>query len=678
MFTVSYSVRTTPDDLDKKEIDALDCRHPQKVQTGLLSQVCTGKDQGEIESTEQNVLILYSSTRHSVPAVRCEKRVSRLAMVCGSFSHSKILSPPDILQAQIFKPEDCRDIVGRRLYTKEDGGTINIEVDHVYSYKFIEHGHLHLSTSNVACEGASILIHGERHDSIVSLVSAEVKFTSLEIEMDIGEATDLESHVKLPTACAREKICQGGSAAYVIDHPPTACDLYILRSLPMSKTTVRTEKGEEQALVSHKHKVFFLLQPREVTSAACRPVYEVISTNYQDIKVVLEEDQIGQVNALSNHISASQVDIDLELRTASEYLSYRFETLLAQRLHDVAGSLCKAQEHTLSQAELSPFHKHSLLRVKGELLQELSCRSVQAELRLGEKRHERCYADAIPGWVENQPVLIAAQTRLVITHEESQTMECSAAYAPVFRTNDGTLVQADPVLRVVEVTLTHFQSDYLHLDEGQILHESYEESILYSSEEIAKFNSLIHFERSKTLILDSLVQRYCASEDCGAYTPGAGSSFSLTALEDRMEEPLHWAEHILQEVEKYGGVCSIVVLFIMILTVLYRIGQTVYLSLCRKVHPMQALRLSFFLNETIRGTMLDESVQEPATPASAQAPPSSTESAYSTPMRPPVLQPVRRMNDPPGVEQIPLARLGDGLQTALVPYRPAARRELWN
>ena len=62
MFAVSYRLQTTPDDLAKKEIDALDCRHPQKVQTGLLSQVCNGKDQGEIESTEQNVPILKNES----------------------------------------------------------------------------------------------------------------------------------------------------------------------------------------------------------------------------------------------------------------------------------------------------------------------------------------------------------------------------------------------------------------------------------------------------------------------------------------------------------------------------------------------------------------------------------------------------------------------------------------
>ena len=674
-------VRTTPQNLERRPMTALDCRSPQSVQTGLVSQVCDSESQAEVETDEQEVLILYSSSKHAVHAVRCEKYLSRIYMVCGSFSHSKILSPPDIMEPETFDPAICKSTMERRVYTKEDGGSLAVEVDRAYTYKFVAHGSLQLATNNVYCSGSSIMLHGERHDDIVELVTAQIKFVSVDIELDIASARDLESRVQLPTTCARDVTCSDGPFAYVVAHPAKQCNLYILRSLPMKQTTVRTSKGDETALVSHQHKIFLILKDREVTQKDCRPVYECQMTNFHDLKVVREEDAMSQIAALSDHLAASQVDIDLELRTASEYMSYRFERMLANQLRHVAGNLCKISQHTWGDAELSPFHQHALLRIKGELLQELTCKEVRAEVRLGEARSDRCYPDAIPAWLDNQPVLIAARTRLVMNHEEAQTVKCDAMYSPVFKTDDGALVQAAPVVKVVDVTLTHFQSDYLHLGEEGVIHETFGNDILYTTQEIDKFNNLLHFGRSRNLVLDSLVRKYCTGGNCGSYTPGTGSAFSLDALKDRIEEPIHWFEDILKSLEEYGGICSIIVLCLTVLTLVYRIGQTLYLALCRKVRPMHAFRLSFMLNDTIRSTMINEPEPE-ATPmvvTSPKAAPASTvtpEPAYAS-MR---MQPPTRIEELSTVENIPLVGMGSRDQGNLVvPYRPltGARQPLW-
>jgi len=676
------SVRTTPQNLERRPMTALDCRTPQAVQTGLVSQVCDSGSQAEVETEEQEVLILYSSNKHAVRAVRCEKYLSRIYMICGSFSHTKLLSPPDILSPIPFDPAVCKSTMERRVYNKEDGGSIPVEVDRSYTYKYIAHGSLQLATDNVYCQGSSIMLNGERHDDVVELVTAKVKFISVDIEMDIGSATDLESHVKLPTTCAREITCSDGPFAYVVEHPASSCNMYILRSLNMRKTQVKTSKGSETALVSHEHKLLFIIRDREVTQKDCRPIYECQQTNFHDLKVVLQEDSISQIEKLADHLAASQVDIDLELRTASEYMSYRFERLLADQLRHVAGNLCKLSQHTFGAAELSPFHKHALLRVKGELLQELTCKEVRAEVRIGEERSDRCYSDAIPAWLDNQPVLIAARTRLVLSHDESQTVRCDAMYSPVFRTDDGTLVQAAPVVKVVDITLTHFQSDYLHLGEVGVVHETFGEDILYTTQEISKFNNLLHFGRSRNLVLDSLVRKYCTGGNCGSYTPGTGSAFSLNALKDEIQQPIHWFEDILKSLEKYGGICSIIVLCLTIITLVYRIGQTVYLALCRKVQPMHAFRLSFMLNETIRSTMINDEPEPEATPMvvtppkAAPAPTVTPEPAYA-PLR---MQPPARIEELSTVENIPLMGMGRRDQGNLVvPYRPltGARQPLW-
>ena len=589
----------------RKAMTALDCRNPSSVSTGLLAQICD-QEKDSKEGELEDVVMLYASTKHSVKATRCTKRTTTLNMVCGAFSHDKILAPPSVLEAQVFDPAECKDTVSRLLYTKPDGNSIPVEPNREYEYKFILHGSLTLTTDNVRCEGASILINGERHDAVVTLVTEVVTFEEVTIELDISSAVDLSNHVKLPVQCAREETCQAGPMAYYITHPKSSCDLYVLRKLPMQKVQVQTARGEETGLVSHAHKIFVILRGQEIASRGCNPIYQVTATNYHDVKIMMSSDTIATIDSIAERLGASEVDLDLELRTASEYLSYSFETLMRNQLQLVSGNLCKVSSHTLTQAELSPFHPNALIRVKGEIVQELSCKPVKAEVRIGEKRSSRCFQDALPAWLDQQPVLIAAQTRLVLDADESQTVACAATYAPVFRLDDGTFVRATPQVAVVDIQLTHLESDYLHSLAGSaITHEPFGSDILYTSDEIQQFNDLVHFRRSKELVINSLVQKYCSAGNCGGYSPGGDvSAFSLDNLKNQVERPFAWFSDIAAEMERYGGYCSIFILIISVFTILYRISQTLYLAVCRKVHPLQAVRLTFLLEQQLRNELL--------------------------------------------------------------------------
>ena len=76
-------------------ITGLDCRTPQSVKHGLLSEVCGAgnRDTAGGTAVPETVSILQYSTKHVVSGVRCTKRVSAINEICGSFSHSMILEP---------------------------------------------------------------------------------------------------------------------------------------------------------------------------------------------------------------------------------------------------------------------------------------------------------------------------------------------------------------------------------------------------------------------------------------------------------------------------------------------------------------------------------------------------------------------------------------------------------
>ena len=155
--------------------------------------------------------------------------------------------------------------------------------------------------------------------------------------------------------------------------------------------------------------------------------------------------------------------------------------------------------HTIETTELSPFHANSLIWVRGDLVQELSCVRTSAQVRIRENCDGKCYADSIPAWIHNEPIRIQAGTHLVLQQEAVETVSCNNTYAPIFVAADKrTLLSANPTVHVENITLHNLEEDYLYLGSlGPVEHQNYGTNFLYTTEEIARFNDLMHFQRVK-------------------------------------------------------------------------------------------------------------------------------------------------------------------------------------
>ena len=591
---------------DRFTLNALDCLSPTQVRNGLMSSICNTTQAQPKTAKAQTVLILQYDTQRVITGYRCEKYVSRYEGVCGAFSHSKILSPPDVRTAVPFLAQDCATAIARSSYVREDGTSIPLEVNRRVYYKYVEYGSLTWSTDNVACTGSSITVNGQVHNNVLSLVTAEVLIKTISIEIDIAKAKDLDSFVELPSACSHDTTCQDGMTGYVLKHQ-SSCPLYTIRTIPMTYVKVKDSKGEQQdALLSHEHKLFLVLQGQEAAHPECKPVFTVTATTFKNIKVVIEGNDLAGIQHMSKVIPASSVDLDLELRSSEEYVMYVFETTLKEKMGGLASSLCKMNTHSLSRVEVSPFHPHALLRVRGELLQELVCDPVVVDVRLGDSRGNSCYADSIPAWYKNSPVLVQAGTHLVSTEAEVAKIACEASYTPVFQSREGVLLQASPSVQVLDIQIGHLESDFLHLSvDAEVAHNSFKGDLLYTEDEVQAFNELVHFARSRERVVDALVGQYCASGDCGSYTPSVGSRmFDLSNLEDRLQNPISkFFNNISDEVASIGYWCSIAIVGYAALKTLYRIYATFTLRFRKQVPLGEAISLAFFLENRMRNTL---------------------------------------------------------------------------
>ena len=590
---------------DRLYFDGLDCRNPSMVRNGLVSDICKGDTTlGKVDEPVETVTIVQHSTKRITKAYKCKKRVTRLTEVCGAFSHSKILGPPDILQAVPFSAIDCQQTIQRGIFHTETGESINIDVNREYSYKYIKHGKLSISPDNVACQGASVTINGEQHNSIVSLVTANIEFLEIEVEVDTNSAIDLDSNIKLPSDCIRRNLCVDGHVAYVISHPENLCPLYIIRTLPMKKVKLETNKGPQVAYVSREHKILLIIKPDEATDNSCDPVRSIGATQYPNIKILHHGNTPGiSLQTAIMSLGASELDLDLEIISSVEYEAYDLEQKMSIQMHMMGTSLCTMSKQTLYQAEISPFHPDSLIRVRGDIIQELKCEIIVAEARLGDNRGPHCYKDSIPVWVRNTPLFMMATTGLIVDESTLTLVPCQSQYNSIFLSKSGRLVQADPTVSLAEeMDIQDIESGYLHaLDNAIPHHTEFSGDFLYEANQLDAFNQLVHFGRAKTHVLDSLVRQYCYDETgkstkCGSYVPGHPGEFGfdLSQLEKTITEDVNWAEYIQHNIEDWGGYCSIVVVLYLLVTFGYKIVNTFILKCYHKEDWTMATKLNFF------------------------------------------------------------------------------------
>lgn len=643
--------RPTKKDPASEVIRALDCRHPIAIKSGLVSEVCANAT-SQATGKEEEVFILQYSTESITKGYRCTRRVSSVYEICGAFSHTKVLMPPSILEPETITSQECQLIKERGTYQREDKTLIQVEVNKVARYKMVKHGELHVKTDDVECIGSTVWINGQEKKSVVELLSVEILIEEIKVALYDDKAVDLDREVKLVEACAVDFACNIGATAYIITPRPDKCPLYLVRQVKMEHIQVDTVEGKKAALISKQHKLFFMLKEAELTKN-CYPTAEVYRTEYPEIKLALSTDPGRPAQNPQKAITASAVDPEMELKIVSEFLSWEQESLMNREVESVALEFCNRMKTTMLEQELSPFHADSLLRVRGDVLQEIYCTPVEAELRMGELRGKNCYAKAIPAYLDNEQVWVTTNEKLIVSHSGAGEIPCGLQPAPVFVTESGKLITADPELKIADLQLEHLGSPYMH-PEGKILHELGDGELLYTAKEMSTYNQLVHFGRTRELVLDSLVAKYCSSGECGSYQPTGTSTFNLDHLATDITPWAQWWNNVRRELALIGNVCAVLVTVVWIVQICGALVQ-VLLQVCVRGTPlMTALKLV---------TGIGGAYQGPPPPGAPAAPigwvqhlwPRAVQAVPPVPQAPPAEELPRREEEIPLMD-VPRAR----------------------
>ena len=424
---------------DVMKIEVFDCRKPSSLVSYAKSDWCGTKNKpvnplGNKEKKKLDVTIIQQFKRQNIRGIRCTKRISRFLIYYGVYSHQKFFKPPTILEPAIMTVDECKDMFTRRAYIFQER-TIKIQLNEQIQYTEIPHGRIWATTENTYCTGAKFEINGEIHEQMLELKTVEISMTEVDILITDNKLSDIQNNMELVKGCIDNMKCIVGTHTYLLLDQPTSCKWARVRSMQLTPIQLLKKGIPTIYLVNQEHKVI-LRKISQQKLDDCQITATI--TDYPEIMLVEgEQDKLAELPEMTAHPEI--LDLDLELRISEEYLHNEMEWALQEQVTDMQHHLCSISAENLQHMERSPLHADALIRIRGDIIQEMKCQTVEVTTSLGYKRGEECYRDHLPVYLNEEPVYLDT-SKLIVDKPMLDSIDCAELFPPVFITKDGTLI----------------------------------------------------------------------------------------------------------------------------------------------------------------------------------------------------------------------------------------------
>ena len=578
------------------ELTALDCRHPKGIVRSPIRTLCDHVNNRPSDKSQLVHVLQYDRSR-VMPAVTCNLVKTTMLAYCGSFSHTKVYEPISILVPEQISHDTCMQVYKTNLYSQEDGRTATIAVNRPHTYKYLGHGSLKTSNANVKCEGEQFSIHGKLRTNMLELITATFTLHKVSIEIDPNEGIkDLDTGYSLPHHCMTDGYCYQYSNLYVMLAPRSVCPMYKVRSMQMNETKyIGSDQKEHSALVSKAHQIIIELKGEFNIPKPCHGFPKVYNTNYEQVKLV-----IG--NLASNVVSevhAYTLDLSLQSQILHDYANFHAEQLINSRIDETLHQLCEANRFGAHASEIDPVRAGYIIQRTGEIFTRFACTNVTVIARVGSNSDKKCYANALPVYLGREKLALTANTRVLLDLHDAHVTACSGQFPPVFISKDGQALVANPTVRKTNITLTNMNLPVFQ-EHTEVRHETADHFSLYTKDELAEFNTLLHFGRTKEAVLTELTEKYCTGQTCGSLSFQTGSqSFDLNRLRNQLENTFsltHQLENAAQYCGKVGGCLFLVYICIKVLA---KFMNMMHLYFSRKCSLDFSIKTSLYRDRAI-------------------------------------------------------------------------------
>lgn len=584
------------------QLDALDCRTPAYVKTDLLANMCQSSYQTKkIETVSASILVKRPSD--TLKAYTCSMFKSSIRTSCGPLNGSEILYPPDIYKSTPFPAHKCKDAIEKNTFVTEDGKTITVEGNNTYHYKYVQQSTLIVGPEKASCTGSTVSLDITNRLGVITLVEIQLNFKEFNVQSNWKD-----NQIVIPEKCHKHNTCMEGNTAYYIPaHQSTDCPYKQLMTISFESFLVHSPPLSTTVMVSETEGFAFVKAFQEEADTRCPHLPMVTATQYPNIKLITPSSTKLDAKPLTDESISSMLELEQTLKMKAHYLEYIADYRAQKAVYQSSKAICEMYKPLISNIGLSPFHPDSILRVRGELVQEIKCVKLVVEARLGDNRSEYCLNNLLPVWLNYEPLFIQANTRMIVKEMIPSQFECVSRYSPIFTAKDGTLLQAKPDVQRVNISLNQVDAHYLHpVFDAEIQHEEATTPIKTTVEEFIAYKDYVFYQQAKEDVIKSLVYQYCAHGNCGDFNPilGAGK-FKIENLQHGKTDSTWNFTRISKLLSWTGNYCSVIVFIYILSRLLIKAINVLRLICCERLSAGSAFRLNFLVSQQLSTILLN-------------------------------------------------------------------------
>ncbi len=478
--------------------------------------------------------LVQQTTTRKFRGVKCAKKISTITAICGAFSHSKLVTPPDVLMPVSMTAKECMEIIQTQFATTEDQRQVRVPMGSRVMYKYISTGTVTMSDTNVACEGGELKVQGKRHENLVKLVTVDLVVTEIDVWENQGRLKTDEG--MLPRQCSLAfEGCTLEDMTLVLDL--SKINLCKYKSIRTVEFDALTWAGQHM-LVNDEHKILLSVKDKTGIPGDCMLQGTLIKTNFEWLFLIM-----GEIEQGIDLIDPTNLDLELETRVTDFYMSYWTMTLHHESEAKWQGKLCDIATTQMGEDQMI-LHEDHLLKLQGELIIEFPCSKVKVRTRENHKVEGDSCLDHLPVYLPDDSIgYLTPITRVLVPRSAVSIVNCSTHYPYVYESVNGKLVTANPAVKEVTVNL----NDYHHLDSSSRNHtEMFEfSSLLYTKEEIQLYESLLMGHSSERAISKKFTSYYC--QTTGECTP---SRIAQDFQWNKLMEPEEMLEYYYQKLKE--------------------------------------------------------------------------------------------------------------------------------
>ena len=498
-----------------------DCRKPKQIFKYATDGLCDnviGESKGK---TYMSVVQKVAETK--LKGYSCQIVKSRWKIYCGSFSHSKVATIPEVEIRKAVSTSTCSDMINSKKFITRNQQSFELKMNEETIIRVAEKGQISDNNDQVQCKGQPTRINGQIIDNIVVL--AQIKIVIMEEDFILNGANleVVSNHLILdcqPTAGG----CRTIEKTFIWGKGD-------LDDCPLRKVRELQVKEEGEYWIDESRNVVLKKLGPVAAPAGCTNVL-LHRTEYEGI--FLTEDStsflpLGNNMKIANYIEARDDFIMYEVERKIEQLKGRFQE-----------NLCSQQFNQNSEGEvvrIETLSNNFALR-SGETTYVFECESKEDKIR----EESQCFEDIPVGEVG----FVTPVTRLFTKF--SKVVNCNGKFPSTVRSEQSWVElrpSPTPIPAPDKLPVKFHSSHHMDMSYGGIYTEK---EINAWEEHIEKQN----FHKSVLKKISQGVQRSIVTDKEEGYT--------LDNL--LIPSPLSWVENAKKTVENYTGYLCMAVLMI--------------------------------------------------------------------------------------------------------------------